>query len=130
MGRMSGFDDATVLVVEDDEALRDMLGVALARAGLRVLAAASAAGAVAAADGARVDLLVTDVVLPDRNGLELAAALRVEHPALRVIYLSSWYDDSDFPDLRGASLLAKPFSLEALRRAVTVALGSEAPDRT
>jgi 2-dehydropantoate 2-reductase len=51
-----GAPAATVLVVEDDEALRDMLGVALARAGLRVLAAASAAGAVAAADGARVDV--------------------------------------------------------------------------
>jgi two-component system cell cycle sensor histidine kinase/response regulator CckA len=120
--RGGGGDPATVLVVEDSDAVRELVRLALEGTGLRILVAASGAEAVAAAARRGIDLLITDVVLPGMNGPELAKALRAEHPSLRVIYISGWYDHVAFPDVRDGLLLTKPFSLEELRRVVAEAL--------
>jgi two-component system cell cycle sensor histidine kinase/response regulator CckA len=110
---------ATVLVAEDNEAVRELVRVALEGTGLRVLVAGSAAEALEAAAKRWIDVLVADVILPDATGPDLAASLRDDSPGLRVVYVSGRHDDPGFPDLGDEPLLEKPFSLEALRAAVT-----------
>lgn len=93
-------DDApgagTILVVEDAPALRALLVRLLTEAGYQVLEAPDAGSAVdilrGLSDG--VDLLLTDVVLPDTSGPELVASIEDEQPTLPVIYVSGYTDDA------------------------------------
>jgi len=112
----------TVLVVEDDEDVADLLLRVLEERGYRVLVAGDAAEAFEAVrtHGGSIDLLVTDVGLPGMNGPRLAAALRAENPHLPILYISgyAWETfriegvDPDEPFLR------KPFSSDDLARKV------------
>jgi CheY-like chemotaxis protein len=113
---------ATILVVEDNEAVRDLVHVALGNRRERILVAASGEEAIAVSAGSRIDLLITDVVLPQLSGPDLASALRVEQPWLKLIYLSGWFDHSSFPSLLDGVLLTKPFPLDDLRDAVAATL--------
>jgi PAS domain S-box-containing protein len=117
-----------VLVVEDDAAVRVIAARALAEAGYRVLEADSGARAVALlnGDGDRPALVLTDVVMPGMTGSELAAAIAQLAPGTPVLFTSG-YTDGEI--LRrgllepGADFLAKPFSPEALVRAVRARTG-------
>lgn len=84
----------TVLVVDDQDVVRDVIKLSLESAGYRVLEAAtpSEALALARAAGAEVDLLVTDVVLPEMDAFELANRITFELPAVRVLYTSGYTD--------------------------------------
>ena len=117
----------TILVVDDEAGIRALIVKILRRERYRVLEAGSAAEAVAVAathDGP-IHLLLTDVMLPDRNGRQLAMQLREALPALKVMYISGFTDDEsvrtgDFPP--GARFLQKPFTLGALMGTVREAL--------
>ena len=115
----------TILVVEDDEGVRELITKALEPMGARLLVAASAAEAVEAAIGAHIDLLLTDVVLPGMSGTELAASLCVAQPALRVIYITGWEEHAALADVPDGGLLRKPFGLAELTSAVANALGRD-----
>jgi CheY-like chemotaxis protein len=108
-------DRATILVVEDNDAVRELIKRALAPGGSRLLVAGSAAEAAAAAAGTHLDLLLTDVGLPDGRGTDLAARLRAERPGLRVIYITGWHEHIALDDVPDALLLRKPFELAELR---------------
>ena len=99
----------TILVAEDDEMLRTLLGIALESCGYTVLAAAGGAEALQLAelhDGA-VQLLISDVVMRGMDGFELADRLVAIHPELRVLLLSGYPVD---PELHGdVAFLQKPF---------------------
>ena len=110
--------DATILVVEDNEAVRDLVHVALDARRDRILVAESGEDALVVSAGLRIDLLITDVMLPNLSGPDLAAALRVDQPWLQLIYLSGWFDHARFPSLSDGVLLTKPFPLDDLRDAV------------
>ncbi|MBN9518651.1 response regulator [bacterium] len=105
---------ATILLVDDDPTVRDTCAAALRQFGHRVEVAETpaAALALARADCARFDLLVTDVVMPDLTGPELAAEVRKACPDLPVLFISGYPDDAlppaEFP--AGDRLLAKPFT--------------------
>ncbi|WP_422010110.1 PAS domain-containing protein [Roseateles sp.] len=110
----------TVLLVEDEEALRDLMRETLEDAGYRVrVAADGAAGLAVLQAGARVDMLVTDVGLPGGiNGRQLADAGRAIQPTLRVLFVTGYADTaaagaSGLLD-DGMGLITKPFSLAAL----------------
>jgi two-component system cell cycle sensor histidine kinase/response regulator CckA len=84
----------TVLVVDDQDVVRDVIKLSLESAGYRVLEAATPSKALALvrAAGAEVDLLVTDVVMPEMDAFELANRISCELPAVRVLYTSGYTD--------------------------------------
>jgi PAS domain S-box-containing protein len=107
--------EGTILLAEDDEAVRAIARETLERAGYRVLAAAdgSTALAMASAHEGTIDLLLTDVIMPGMNGRELAATLTRRRPGIRVLFASGYTDnvlegqDALAP---GVTLLDKPFT--------------------
>ena len=118
--------DETVLVVEDDDEARALLAATFIEHGYRVLEAGDGAEALDAARAARVDVLVTDVVLPEVDGCTLATQLAAERRGLRVVYTSGHVTDVASPeDLRGprARFVAKPYLAEDVLDAVRQLLG-------
>jgi PAS domain S-box-containing protein len=113
----------TVLVVEDDEQLRRLTHRALASQGYTVLEAdrGSTALDIARRHKGAIDLLLTDVIMPDTNGRKLAETLRPTRPGLRVLYMSGYPDGAiaNHGMLEpGVAYLAKPFTTEAVVRKV------------
>ena len=113
----------TILLVEDEELVRNLQQRVLERRGYRVLTARHAQEAQAhiATEGDSVDLLVTDVVLPGINGRQLADRLSAAYPALKVLFVSGYAEDAIVnagvldPEI---NFLSKPFSPDALAREV------------
>lgn len=122
----------TVLVVEDQDSLRDMIREALELLGYKVLAASDGEAAMDAArrHRGRLDLLVTDVVMPRLDGSELARRLAGLRPGLRVLYMSGHGPDIGLRRglLESGAVLEKPFSTKALSLRVREVL-DEAPSR-
>jgi two-component system cell cycle sensor histidine kinase/response regulator CckA len=118
----------TILIVEDQEAVRVVTATMLRRHGYTVLEAFDAPSAVALAATERFDLLLTDVVMPGRSGRELAETLRAGGLADRVLYMSGYSSDV-FGSQRALdpseTIIHKPFSEGALLDAVRSALGSD-----
>jgi CheY-like chemotaxis protein len=122
----------TILLVEDDVALRNLALRVLRRAGYTVLEAQSSREAIAlgASHPNRIDLLLTDVVMPDLNGRTVAERLTTHRPDLRVLYMSGYTDDDVMR--RGISaaqtqFMQKPFLPDELMRRVREALDANAP---
>jgi signal transduction histidine kinase/ActR/RegA family two-component response regulator len=119
----------TVLVVEDEDAVRDLAVQSLSRRGYEVLSAAGGEEAlkVAGAHDGTIHLLLTDVVMPGMTGPELARRLRALRPGVRVLLMSGYAADVvTKEDLKEAALLSKPFSAAALTRAVRAELNNAA----
>lgn len=119
----------TILLVEDEEALRRLGEEVLAGAGYRVLTAPSGASALELAlhDSGPIDLVVTDVVLPGMSGPEMVERLLATHPSCRALLVSGYPDEAitDHGILTSSSaFLQKPFSPSALLRAIRVILGT------
>jgi signal transduction histidine kinase/ActR/RegA family two-component response regulator len=119
---------STILLVEDDPAVRGFVGRSLASHGHVVLEAPGGPEAIerAAAHEGPIDLLVTDVVMPGMGGPELAERLVATRPGLRVLFISG-YAEGHFGSAGpapGTFYLAKPFSADLLARTVREALGS------
>jgi two-component system cell cycle sensor histidine kinase/response regulator CckA len=113
-----------ILVVEDDEIVRQLTVRILTGAGYEVVAPTTAPAAVELGRRDRPDLLLTDVIMPTLRGAEVAAELRAAHPDLPVLYMSGYTDRS--PDDSGSDqYLAKPFLAEDLLRAVERAMLGE-----
>jgi signal transduction histidine kinase len=116
-----------VLVVEDEDAIREVTRRVLERAGYRVLAFARGGQALAglAATHAAIDLLVTDVVMPEMLGTVVADRVRVACPGVRVLFMSGYAQPVLTAQGRlapGVALLEKPFSATQLLTAVHEAL--------
>lgn len=83
----------TVLVVDDQDVVRDVIRLALESAGYTVLDAASPGDAIALARGdSHIDLLVTDVVMPEMDAFELVDRIQAERPGVRILYTSGYTD--------------------------------------
>ncbi len=121
----------TILVAEDEEALREAMRDYLRSLGYTVLAARSGPDAlsVASLHEGDIDLLITDVVMPKMNGGELSQALVKLRPGLKTMYMSGYADDAAVRYCvreEGVAFLQKPFSLAALARKVHEMLGAAA----
>ena len=106
-------DARRVLLIDDDDTLIALARIALAKEGIEVATAATAADGLASLAASRPDLVVTDIVLPDLSGWEVVRRIR-EVSAVPVMVLSG--RDTDVDKARGLDLgaddyLAKPFSL-------------------
>jgi PAS domain S-box-containing protein len=118
---------ANVLLVEDEQAVRELVRIILERAGYSVVEAANSdeAETLFAAMGS-LDLLVTDVVMPGRSGFELFNRLHAMLPSLRVLFISGYTDYAMFDATiveRDLAFLEKPFSAEDLVAKVREVLG-------
>jgi DNA-binding response OmpR family regulator len=112
-----------VLLVEDDEQLRRLAHRALAVHGYTILEADRGATAldISRLHKGRIDLLLTDLVIPDTNGRKLAEAVRASRPGLRVLFMSGYPDGAiSHHGLleHGVAYIAKPFTTEAVARKV------------
>jgi two-component system cell cycle sensor histidine kinase/response regulator CckA len=113
----------TVLVVEDDEQLRRLTHRALDAQGYTVLVADRGGTAldIARRHKGDIDLLLTDVIMPDTNGRKLADTIRAARPGLKVLYMSGYPDGAIASHGMlepGVAYLAKPFTTEAITRKV------------
>ncbi len=116
---------ARVLVVDDDPDLLRLLTMRLTASGYRVSTAGSAAAAEAQLASARPDVVVSDVRLPDRDGLSLFGDIRRHHPSLPVILLTAHGTIPDAVEAIGKGVFAyltKPFDSQALREKIEHAL--------
>jgi two-component system cell cycle sensor histidine kinase/response regulator CckA len=115
-----------ILLVEDEESVRLAAQEVLENRGYRVLPAADGTAALrlVAAQRERLDLLVTDVVIPGMSGVQLASRLSEAQPGLRVLYMSGYPADAvdDLRRLGPSSFLQKPFPPAPFLRAVRAAL--------
>lgn len=105
---------ATILLVEDDEQVRNLARTALLREGHAVLEARHGAEALelAARHPERIDLLVTDVVMPQLSGRHLGEQLKAQRPELRILFMSGYTDDIVIQhglEKDNISFLGKPF---------------------
>jgi CheY-like chemotaxis protein len=113
----------TILVVEDDQVVRRFIRTALTRLGYQVLEAEGheQAEAVMSSKNSEVDLLITDVIMPEMSGRELSHKLLQDHPDLRVLYISGYTANvivhHGVLD-QGVSFLQKPVSLADLAKKV------------
>src|SRR5271163_4183908 len=109
--------NGTVLLVEDEEAVRELAGEFLRSSGYHVIVGKDGLDALEKAEqetGA-IDVLVTDVKMPRMRGPELAQRLKRAHPALKIVYMSGYLEhESEEPFVAGAQQLQKPFSRESL----------------
>ncbi len=126
-----GRGSETILLVEDEDAVRDLTRRCLEQRGYSVLEAASAEDALEllAKRSSRLDLLLTDVVMPGASGPELAHRLTAERPDLRVLFVSGYPDDSPASAgvlENGTAFLQKPFTPDTLARKVRAVLDAPA----
>ncbi|MBK9066388.1 MAG: response regulator [Gemmatimonadetes bacterium] len=118
----------TILLVEDEEAVRRLARRVLEEVGYRVLEAADGAEALRLADrwDDAIDLVVTDVIMPGMSGQELSARLRQQRPWLKILYVSGYTDDAILQHgtlLPNTSFLQKPFTPAGLAQRVRETLG-------
>src|SRR5271166_685814 len=121
----------TVLLVEDEDSVRQLVRETLESRGYRVLEAANGQAAITVAAGHSdpIHLVITDVVMPGLSGHELVQQLQPARPTLKVLYLSGYAQDA-FPTTAAAesqkTFLQKPFTLQSLTRKVREILGPPA----
>jgi two-component system cell cycle sensor histidine kinase/response regulator CckA len=120
----------TILLVEDDQAVRALTRRLLEEKGYKVLEASGSQAAIAIAESAEqpIDLLLTDVVMPEMGGSDLASRLVTLRPGIKVLYMSGYTDDAVVRHglvAEGATFLQKPFTPERLAQKVSETLASE-----
>jgi DNA-binding NtrC family response regulator len=120
----------TILIVDDEESIREVAAEILKKAGFTIRTAADAAGAEAIIASEKVDAAVFDVVLPGRGGLDLMMQVRADYPKLPVVVMSGKVrtDSPPFAALvqqfGGKMILAKPFTPKELVDSVNTALAA------
>ena len=118
----------TILLVDDDELFGDMVQRTLTKLGYAVLRARNGNEALQLYDPLKVDLVLTDLIMPDKEGLELIAELHRAHPAVKIVAMSG--GGRNTPEeylpiarhLGAMKTLTKPFQQEALAKALTESL--------
>jgi len=119
----------TILVVDDDHGILNLLEFVLQGAGYSVLSADGGRNAIRVFEDCAqpIHLLLTDVIMPDLTGPVVAERLRQRQPDLQVLFMSGFHDAEllqRFVANRGFNLLPKPFTADSLLRSVSNVLGS------
>jgi DNA-binding response OmpR family regulator len=125
-----------ILLVEDDESLRSLLRISLEKMGYTVTEARDGKEALKLYKDAPVDLVLTDIMMPEKEGLEIIRELRRGNPELKIIAMSGGgrtnaRDTLKMAKLFGATaVFGKPFSFVELRTMVVKLLSPEDPDNS
>jgi DNA-binding response OmpR family regulator len=120
---------ATILVIDDEAALRGVMRRALERAGHKVVEAANGNAALAALDRRDFDLVITDVIMPERDGVETIREMRRRHSPAKILVITGGGPGKHMEYLGIAEIfgadrsLAKPFKLASLIDVVDEMLG-------
>ena len=120
----------TILVVEDDKLLREFICEVLVTNGYSIISASNGSEALELTlqRKNKIDLLLTDVVMPGMSGRTLAAQMMESHPALKILYMSGYTENAIVHHGvldRGVELIQKPFTIGMLARKVREILGNE-----
>jgi two-component system cell cycle sensor histidine kinase/response regulator CckA len=123
----------TILLVDDEPAVLTLCQTMLKSGGYHVLSAGSGQEAMRLLHGnvAKVDLALLDVIMPGINGVELAARIQIENPAIKIVLMSG-YGLQEIASVVGDNrhkIIWKPFKTESLLRMIENALG-DAPSET
>ena len=109
---------ARILLIDDDDTVRTMLRLTLVHFGHTVIEARDGKEGLELFQDANVDLLITDIVMPEKEGLEVLMELRKKHPPVKIIAISGG-DYLHMAKLMGAAkVLAKPFPTNVLIEAI------------
>ena len=126
---------ATILVIDDEEMVRATLRLALEAAGHRILEASNGDEGLQLLDTHEIDLTITDIIMPEKEGIETIIGIRRRQPDARIIAISGGSRSQDIDFLRIAERLgavhslAKPFSPQMLLELVEAAMaGAGAPN--
>jgi two-component system, response regulator FlrC len=114
-------DRPGILVVDDDEGIRENIVDLLTSEDYRVVSAANAEDAMVLLESEKIDLLLTDFQMPGQNGVELIEAARKTHASLPAILMTAYlyvYEQLDEERRVGITLLRKPFDAEEILRLV------------
>ena len=119
----------TILLVEDEEGLRALNARGLASRGYTVIQAGNGVEALEELErrGGRIDLVVSDVVMPEMDGPALLKELRKRNPDIKIIFVSGYAEDAfekSLPDHKQFNFLPKPFTLKQLVSAVKETMAS------
>ncbi len=119
-----GRTNATILVVDDEECLRKVLGIALSDVGYRVLIAGTCDEAVALmrCHADPIDLLLTDMRMPGPDGIHTATEFRKRYPGAPVIFMTAYSAEDVRARVSGELVLSKPFDLFLMLEFVSLAL--------
>lgn len=119
--KMSGSDKVTVLVVDDEQSLLDLVTEVMSGLGYKVIAANSGKEALEVLINEPVDLLLTDIIMPDMDGYALVKNVLIDFPDIKVQLMSGYSNvqgRDDLPDELLTTLLHKPFSVAELSEAL------------
>lgn len=123
--------EETILVVEDNESVRNLIERKLLKLGYRIITAGNGRDALSLmeSNGERISLMITDLVMPMMGGLELSRAIRNRYPSVEIIALSGYpigSEKEEFEDAGITALIQKPFVVQTLAEAVKKALDGKA----
>ena len=120
----------TILIIDDDETLREMLREVLTRSGHHVLSAENGELGIRIIETHSVDLVITDIYMPHTDGLEVTIKLRETHPEIKIIVITGnapeFYVDSAMM-LGAHDSLKKPFQLLELESKINSLLSVDTP---
>ena len=106
-----------ILLVEDDDPVRELIGRALRANGFDVVAAASGEEALDLEHDRHVDVLLSDVMLPNQNGFEVANQIHARSPRIPIVFMSGYYDEAVAEAAHldiSSTILQKPFAMADL----------------
>ena len=119
-----------VLVLEDDDSVRELIGRALRANGFDVVAAASGEEALVLEHDRHVDVLLSDVMLPNQNGFETAHQIHQRSPHIPIVFMSGYYDqavaEAAHLDI-SSTILQKPFAMADLLAHLQAAYAASKP---
>ncbi len=113
--------DERVLLVDDDDQVRRALGLLLKNLGYDTLLASDGEEALGIVANETLDLMISDVVMPGMDGIQLSSKVREEYPQLPILLISG-YSDGTVTSVRNTRFLRKPFSMSDLAREIRATL--------
>jgi DNA-binding response OmpR family regulator len=119
---------SSIFLIENDDAVREVIRIALMAAGYSVLEATNGRQGINSFRRNPTDLVITDIYMPDRDGLEVIEALRRTHPTVKILAISGASGSMNYlrrAEALGADrILTKPFSMSTMLRIVSELLGN------